>query len=68
MPRVLTHYAVKLKKKKKYCLGYPGSSVIKNPPANAGDKSVIPEHAAEQPNLCIKTTEPVLESPGATTP
>ena len=47
-------------KKKKYCLGFPGSSVIKNPPANVGDKSLIPERVAEQPNLCITTTEPVL--------
>ena len=28
--------------KKKAALGFPGSSVVKNPPANAGDMGLIP--------------------------
>ena len=69
MPRVLTHAAVQLKKKKKkYGLGFPGSSVIKNPPSNAGDESLTPEQATEQPtcvsqlmSLCSRAQELQLE-------
>jgi len=31
-----------LKKKKKASLDFPGGPVVKNPPANAGDMSLIP--------------------------
>ena len=51
--------------------GFPGGSVVKNPPANAGDlvyilMGKIP-HAVEQLRLCVTSVEPVLKSPGATT-
>ena len=44
---------------------FPGGSVVKNPPANAGDTGSSPgpgrfPHAAEQLSLCATTTEPVL--------
>ena len=43
----------------------PGGTVVKNPPANAGDTGSIPglgkiPHATEQLNPCATTTEPVL--------
>ena len=47
--------------------------MVKNPPANAGDKGLIPAwsgkipHAAEQLSPCATTTEPVLYNPCATT-
>ena len=48
--------------------GFPGGSVIKNLPANAGDTGLIPiwkiPHAVEQLSLCATTTEPVLQGPG----
>ena len=47
--------------------GFSDGSVIKNPPANAGDTSLIP-NATEELSLCSTTTTPVLQSPGATTP
>ena len=45
--------------------GFPGSVVIKNPPANAGDLGSIPylgtiPHAMEQLSLWATTREPVL--------
>ena len=51
--------------------GFPGGSVVKNPPASAGDmldpwSGRIPR-AAEYLSLCATTTEPVLWSPGAAT-
>ena len=41
--------------------GFPGGSVVKNLPANAGEpwSGKIP-HAAEQLSPCATTTEPVL--------
>ena len=53
-------------------LGCLGSSVIKNPPANAGDAGKVPDperipYAPEKLSLSTTTTEPVLQSPGATT-
>ena len=52
-------------------LRFPGGTVVKNPPANAGDMGSSPgpgiPHAAEQLSLCATTTEPVLCSPRATT-
>ena len=47
---------------------FPGSSVVKNLPANAGDhwSRRIP-HATEQLSPCATTMEPVLYSPGTTT-
>ena len=49
--------------------GFPGGSVVKNPPANAGDMRWIPgsreiPHATEQLSPCTTTIEPVLQSPG----
>ena len=45
--------------------GFPGGPLVKNPPANAGDRSSIPDpgrlpRAAEQLSLCTVTVEPVL--------
>ena len=45
--------------------GFPGGSVVKNPPANAGDMGLSPgggrfPHAMEQLSPCATTTEPVL--------
>ena len=63
-------------KLKIHSLGFPGGSVAKNPPANAGDMCLIQEdpgrsskiqHAAEKPSPYTTTLEPVLESPGAAT-
>ena len=50
-----------------------GGSVVKNPPANAGDmvffnpwsRKIL--HAVQQLSLCTTTIEPVLYSPGVTT-
>ena len=43
----------------------PGASLVKNPPANADDRSLIPAfgkipHASGQLSLCATTTEPEL--------
>ena len=45
--------------------GFPGGSVIKNLPTNAGDTGLIPDlgrfpRVTEQLSLCATTTEPVL--------
>ena len=50
---------------KTYKRDFPGGTVVKNPPANAGDTGSIPwsgkiPHAAEQLSLCATTTEPAL--------
>ena len=52
--------------------GFPGGSVVKNPPANAGDMGWIPgsreiPQATEQLSPCTTTTEPVFQSPGIST-
>ena len=44
--------------------------MIKNPPANARDTGSVPgpgrlPQAEEKLSLCTRTTEPVLQSPGA---
>ena len=54
---------------KTYFLGFPGCSVVKNPPANAGDTGLIPYlgRSHMQLSLCAITIEPVLYSQGATT-
>ena len=44
---------------------FPGSTVVKNPPANAGGHGFDPwswkiSHAAEQLSPCATTTEPAL--------
>ena len=39
--------------------GFPGGSVVKNPPANAGDMGLIP-HAADQLSPCTTAIKPVL--------
>ena len=45
--------------------GFPGGTVVKNLPANAGDMGSIPwsrkiPHAMEQLSPCTTTTEPAL--------
>ena len=44
--------------------GFPGSAVVENPPASAGDTGSIPgpgrSHMPEQLSLCATTTEPVI--------
>ena len=46
------------------CPGLPRGSVVKNPPANAGDSSSIPDpgrfHILEQLSPCTTTAEPAL--------
>ena len=44
---------------------FPGSSTIKNQPANAGDMRSLPD-ATEQLSQCATATEPELQSPRAT--
>ena len=56
-------------------MGFPGGSVVKNPPANAEDTGPIPglgrshvpwsnyAHEPQLLNLCSKTWEPQLLSP-----
>ena len=45
---------------------YPGGSVVKNPPASAGDMGLITDRersharAAEQLRMCAATIEPAL--------
>ena len=46
---------------------FPGGTVLKNPPANAGDTSSSPApggfpYATEQLSPCTTTTEPALQS------
>ena len=48
--------------------GFPGGTVVKNPPASAGDTGSSPSlgrfpHAAEQLSPCTTTTDPVLQRP-----
>ena len=47
--------------------GFPGGTVIKNPPANAGDTGLSPgpgrsHMAVEQLSPCATTTEPVCHN------
>ena len=48
---------------------FPGGTVVKSPPANAGDAGSIPSlgrfRCLGASNLCPVTAEPVLQSPGA---
>ena len=51
--------------------GFPGGSVVKNPPASVGDTGLIPglgrlAPAIDQLSPCATATEPVLWSLGAT--
>ena len=53
-------------------VGFPGGSVVKNPPANSGDTGSIPglgrSHIAMvQSSPCATPTESVLWSPGTAT-
>ena len=55
----------KLLKSKSIHRDFPGGSVVKNPPANAGDTGLIPwsrkiPHATQQLSPCTTTTEPAL--------
>ena len=53
--------------------GFPGGSVVKNPPASEGDMGSIPgqgtktPHTKEQLSPCATTIEPVLWNLGAGT-
>ena len=52
-------------------LGFPGGSMVKNPPANAGGLGSIPDPGrphipAGQLSPCAITTEPVPRNPGTT--
>ena len=42
--------------------GFPGGSVVKNPPASVGDKSLTPDLGGShmQLRLCTTATEPAL--------
>ena len=42
---------------------FPGRSVVKNPPANAGDKS---QSLVRDDSISLGRAEPVLQSPGST--
>ena len=48
----------------KHWWDFPGGTVVKNPPANAGDMGSIPgpgrSHMSEQPSPCTTTAEPAL--------
>ena len=76
LPRIhcqeFTTQTPNFKKKKKKKKGFPGGSVVKNPPANARDTGLIPDlgrsPAMEQQSLCPTTTETMLKNLGATTP
>ena len=54
-------------------LHFPGGSVVKNPPASAGDMGSIPDLGRSHPrvsaqlNPCLPTIEPVLSSLGTLT-
>jgi len=59
------HFAIGFNLKSQ-ALGFPGGSVVKNPPANAGDSfnpwsRKIP-HAIEQISPCTTTTEPMCRN------
>ena len=47
-----------IKKKKKQNLAFPGGLVVKNPPANAGDRKI--PHAMQQLSPWATTTEPAF--------
>ena len=58
--------------KKKQEEGFPFGSVVKNPPANAGDTGSVPGPGRPYMPLsnlspCATTTEPALRSPGTPT-
>ena len=57
---------------KRQIQGFPGGSVVKNPPANAGDTSSIPDPGRshvpwKKISPCATTIESVLQSPGTAT-
>ena len=57
---------------KKKSAGFPGTSVVKNPSADAGDRGSNPwsgkiPQASEPLSPCATATEPVLKSLGAKT-
>ena len=49
---------------KKMWRGFPGGSVVKNPPANAGDTSLLPDlgrsHMLQSNSACATAIEPML--------
>ena len=51
--------------------GFPGGSVVKSPPANAGDTGLIPDpgrsHVGQSDSPCATISEPALQSLQATT-
>ena len=71
-PQVILHTHTKKKTKQKTKKtpspkftqrGFPGHSVVKNPPANAGDKS---QSLVRDDSISLGRAEPVLQGPGAT--
>ena len=44
----------------KHIWGFSGGSVVKNPPANAGDMGLIPDLGSGQPSPRATAMEPVL--------
>ena len=54
----------------KHCMGFPGSSVAKNPPANAGDAGLIPGSGRSpakgngNPSSILAWEVPWTEEPG----
>ena len=48
--------------------GFPGGSVVKNPPANVGDTGLISDLGRSHMllSMCYTISEPVLKSLGAT--
>ena len=63
-----------LSRSKTTCWGFPGSPVVRNLPANAGDMGLVawfgtklPQALGQLISLCASTTEPALQSLSAAT-
>ena len=44
-------------------MGFPGGSMVKNPPANAGDAGSIPVYNLALPSVCSISSSPTAPSP-----
>ena len=53
---------------KKTIAGFSGGSVVKNPPANAGDTGPIPDPGRSHVPWSNSRTEPVIQGPRAASP
>ena len=53
---------------KKTIAGFPGGSVVKNPPADAGDTGSIPDPGRSHVPWSTSRTEPVIQGPRAASP